>query len=148
MEGFWLKMKICFLLLSSMNICQMKGWKTWCHWTRKGQRDLYESIYVLIPEQSVCVGGYFEVSLTNISLASGPLHISLPGKFPLLLLLHLLIPTYVFCSKSLSPRSFYSTDLSLNKVSLIWVPIALYTFPTIIHIKLYCNFLFEFPTRQ
>lgn len=54
------------------------------------------------------VGGYFELSLINmISLGSRSLHMSLPGKFPLLPLLHLLIPTYlsVFSSESLSPRS-------------------------------------------
>lgn len=76
------------------------------------------------------------------------LPMSLPRKFPLLPLLHLLIPTQLstFSSKSLSPRSFCSTDLSLAKVSLICVPIALNTFPTW---KIILYYLFVcFPARQ
>lgn len=36
-------------------------WKLESQWTKNGQKDLYESVYILIPEQRVCVGGSFEV---------------------------------------------------------------------------------------
>lgn len=39
---------------SSVDICQLKGLKTWYQWKRRGQKDLYESIYVNSITEGMC----------------------------------------------------------------------------------------------